>query len=316
MLTSLAKISPKLDRTLPAILIGNIITSLLTNSFTTLQIALGVLMRDYKDLVNHFYDFGITCSYDGIIRFKKSAALAATTQSSLSGISDNHTRMVQTIADNFVADISSQNEKVSTHSLALLLTQQQIKCNPQEEMDQTIRRMKKTNMSTSIPYELRIHEYRGPKKPPMLTGSANKIILPLKIMAHTVIAKHRAMLNDFEFFKDVISSENGYNTKLCRLAGLSVSPRNKALYMPLIDMPPVDYSTMMTALIEANRLTSEAGQEFTICTCDQQLYRVSLQVIMGISRAVFKCSTSSWWHAYVYELCWCSGKSNGRKWAG
>ena len=131
---------------------------------------------------------------------------------------------------------------------------------------------------------MRIHEYRGPKKPPMLTGSANKIILPLEIMTHTVIAKQRAMHNDFEFFKDVISSENipefnGYNTKLCRLAGLSVSPSNKAVYITLIDMPPVDHSTMMTALIKANRLTSEAGQEFTIFTCDQQLYRVSLQVI-------------------------------------
>ena len=53
----LAKISPKLDRTLPAILIGNIKTSLLTNSFTTLQIALGVLMKDFKDL--DFYDFAV-----------------------------------------------------------------------------------------------------------------------------------------------------------------------------------------------------------------------------------------------------------------
>ena len=136
------------------------------------------------------------------------------------------------------------------------MTQQQIKWDPQEEMDQTIRRIKKTDMSTSIPYELRIHEYRGPKKPPMLTGSANKIILPLKIMAHTVIAMQRAMHNDLEFFKDVISSENipefnGYNTKLGSLAGLSVSPRNKAVYMLQIDMPPVDHSTMMTAFIEA-----------------------------------------------------------------
>ena len=192
----LAKISPKLDKTLLAILIGNIITSLLTNSFTTLQIALGVLMKDSKDLVNHFYDSGVTCSYDEILRFKKSAALAATTQSSLSGIFDNHTGLVQAIAD-----ISSQNGKVSTHSLALILTQQQIKCDPQEEMGQIIRRIKKTNMSTSIPYELRIHEYRGPKKTPMLIRSANKIILPLKIMAHTVIAKQRAMHNDFEFFQ-------------------------------------------------------------------------------------------------------------------
>ena len=252
----LVKISPKLDRTLPAILIGNIITSLLTNSFTILPIALGVLMKDSEDLVNHFYDFGVTFSYDEILRFH-----AATTQYSLSGISDNHTGLVQANADYFDADIS-QNRKLSTHSLTLLLTQQQIKCDPQEEMDQTIRRIKKTNMSTSIPYELRIHEYEGPKKTPMLTGSANKIILPLKIMAYENIP---------EF--------NGYTTKLCRLTGLSVSPRNKAVYMPLIDMPHVDHITIMTALIEANRLTTEAGQEFNIFTCDQQLYRLSLQVI-------------------------------------
>ena len=90
-------------------------------------------------------------------------------------------------------------------------------------------------------------------------------------MAHTVIAKQRTMHNDIEFFKDVISSENirefnGYNTKLCRLSGLSVSPMNNAVYMPLIDMPHADPSTMMTALVEANRLTSEASQEFTILT--------------------------------------------------
>ena len=64
-------------------------------------------------------------------------------------------------------------------------------------MNQTIRRIKKTDVSTSIPHELRIHEYRGPKKRPMLTGSADKIILPLKVMAHTVIAKQIAMHNDF-----------------------------------------------------------------------------------------------------------------------
>ena len=64
-------------------------------------------------------------------------------------------------------------------------------------------------------------------------------------MAHAVIAKQRAMHNYFDFFNDVISSENipefnGYNTTLYRLAGLSVSPRNEAVYMSLIDMPPAD----------------------------------------------------------------------------
>ena len=92
-----------------------------------------------------------------ILHCKKSAALASPTQSNLTGISDNHTGLVQAIVDKFGADISSQNGKVSTHYLARLLTQPQIKCDPQEEINQTIRRIKKTDMSISIPYELRIH---------------------------------------------------------------------------------------------------------------------------------------------------------------
>ena len=153
-------------------------------------------MKDSNDLVNHFYDFGVTCSYDEILRFKKSAALDATIQSSLSGIFDNHTGLVQAIADNFDAYISAKNGKVSTHSIDLLLTQPQIKCDPQGETDQTKSHIKKSDMSTSIPYESRIHEYRGLNKPPMLTGSADEIILALKVMSHTVIAKQRAMHND------------------------------------------------------------------------------------------------------------------------
>ena len=87
-----------------------------------------------------------------------------------------------------------------------------------------------------------------------------------------------------DFFKDFITTENtpefnGYNTKVCRLTGPSVSPRNKSVYMPLIHMPPADPSTMMTVLVGTKRLTPEAGQEFTIFTCDQQLYRVLIQVI-------------------------------------
>jgi hypothetical protein len=44
----LAAISPKLDQTLPALLIGNIITSVLQNRSTDLQVSLGVLLRYSK----------------------------------------------------------------------------------------------------------------------------------------------------------------------------------------------------------------------------------------------------------------------------
>ena len=67
------------------------------------------------------HDFGVTCSYDELLRVKKSAANAATKRSS--GISGGGLGMVQVVADNFDADISSQNGKLSTHYFAVLLMQ-------------------------------------------------------------------------------------------------------------------------------------------------------------------------------------------------
>ena len=66
--------------------------------------------------------FCITCSYYEVLRFKKSAAVAAVSNSTLQGISINN-GLIQMVVDNFDADISSQNGKISTHSLAMLIMQ-------------------------------------------------------------------------------------------------------------------------------------------------------------------------------------------------
>ncbi len=73
----LSSISQKLQQSLPALLIGNIITSVVKSLATPLQIALAVLQRDSKAIIKAFFDFGITCSYDELQRFKKSAAFTA-----------------------------------------------------------------------------------------------------------------------------------------------------------------------------------------------------------------------------------------------
>ena len=44
-------------------------------------------------------------------------------------------------------------------------------------------------------------------------------------------------------------------------------------------MKPSDADTMMTAMVRAQELTLEAGQQFTVLTCDQQVYRVAVQVL-------------------------------------
>ena len=60
LLNLLSSLSPKLDHTLPAMLIGNISTSVLKNHPTQLQISLAVLLRDSKELVKAMNDFGVT----------------------------------------------------------------------------------------------------------------------------------------------------------------------------------------------------------------------------------------------------------------
>ena len=71
---------------------------------------------------------------------------------------------------------------------------------------------------------------------------------------------------------------HGFSTKQQRERGMETLPKTKTLYLPLIDMKPSDPDTMMTAMVKVEEYTHMTGQKFTILTCDQQLYRVAVQV--------------------------------------
>ena len=76
------------------------------------------------------------------------------------------------------------------------------------------------------------------------------------------------------------SSFHGFNTRVTRESGQSTKlKKKKKTYTPLIDQNPSNAPTMMTAMIEAEKLTNEAGQAYTVFTADQQLYRVILDII-------------------------------------
>ena len=66
MLDILSKLSPKLDKTLPAIRIGSIITAAVYNHPTSLQIDLGIVIRNFKKLINLRHAFGVTCYYEDV----------------------------------------------------------------------------------------------------------------------------------------------------------------------------------------------------------------------------------------------------------
>ena len=69
------------------------------------------------------HEFAITCTYDEVQRLKRSESIAETGDSSLGGSSDASTGLVQVVVDNFDTDIPTQNVKLSTHSLAVIITQ-------------------------------------------------------------------------------------------------------------------------------------------------------------------------------------------------
>ena len=86
----LSKINVKLDKSLPSLLIGNIVTSIIKNVATPLQITLAVHLRDSKMQVRAFHDFGVTCSYDELLRFKKSVAFNANSKMDTVGLNNSN----------------------------------------------------------------------------------------------------------------------------------------------------------------------------------------------------------------------------------
>ena len=62
LMTLLSKLSPNFEKGLPAVMIGNIMTSLVTKRFTKLQLALSVLASGRK-LIEHLYEYRITSTY-------------------------------------------------------------------------------------------------------------------------------------------------------------------------------------------------------------------------------------------------------------
>ena len=124
----------------------------------------------------------------------------------------------------------------------------------------------KSDMSREIDFEIPVQRYQGPKILPMPDNCSKKSALPLKVLCSTILSERRAKELDTAFLRDVTNNEvcpeyNGYNTTVTRQQGVSMHPKTKAVYLPLIDMTPSDPDTIMTALHEAKRLTKERGQQ-------------------------------------------------------
>ena len=117
----------------------------------------------------------------------------------------------------------------------------------------------------------------------MPVSHAKVSVLPLEVLCRQVVAKQRSEEEDFKFLKESVTLQNtpdysGYNTKVRRNKS-NKKRKTNIFYKPLIDKKPTDPSTILTAMYEIERTSKDAGQEVAVFTCDQQLYRIVVDIV-------------------------------------
>ena len=280
---TLAKLLGMLDKknlsaeSLSSLLIGNIVTSKVAKRFTQLSLTLAVMVGK-KKTVKKLSKFGVVSTYDELNRFRVSAAAAAHKKIRNGPLRHHSQGLVQGLADNFDLNISSVNGQKQTHSMALMMVQSGGNISDDEEEDE-IPRLKKEELKDVEFEEIPKVEYQGPKQPSMPTQCSKQKVQSLKVLAMAASTVNIGKEVDFEFFRALATQDStrefsGFNTKRFREAGVMLQPKTSSMYTPLIDEIPSDPTTVLTTLTEAIRLTEETGQEYTILTLDQQLYKV------------------------------------------
>ena len=276
----LVGISPhfKTNRLATAV-ISNIVTYIATSKVSMLQVALGLFLKEQK-IINCFQELGVSSSYDEVRRFKISAAHHASKDENVK--LDAEDGLVQGSSDNFDAHLSTQNGLKQTHSLATVILQNS-KSKQEIERD-PIPRLDKKQLSSVKIQEPKTHVFKGEKKPPMPNNLAKREVPPLKLLCNQFIMSSRSDVIDFAFMKDMLTKPNipdfgGYNTKQMRENGVSKKNMTAVNYKPLINKTPSDPSTILTAMCDVESASKKAGQKQTVFTCDQQLYRVTMDII-------------------------------------
>ena len=274
----LSEISNSLDSSLSSLLIGNIVSSCVNKGPTPLQVALSVLLGE-RNLIEHLYEYGITCSYSEFLRYRTSAAVDQDDKGCLDVLPHNG-GLVQVIADNFDLLISTFNGLKQCHELAMILIQYGTK---EGTSDTTFRRLSKQELTDVLLKSVPTVWYKGPKQPQMPEDDVLYCVPPLKLLAQQKVSLVQSQNTDFKFFHDMATQENtpefsGYNEKQARDSGKTKAPGTSVMYSPMINRKPADPTTMLSSMVEGQRQTAIMGQEITVFTADQQLYKIMIDV--------------------------------------
>jgi len=192
--------------------------------------------------------------------------------------------LVQVVADNCDTQISSQRGQKSTHSLAMIITQAgqpQSKSVGNEIISERIKNLKweETKASKLSVVDVNVQRFHDRKQSDMPEGTAKRIVPTIAFLARIQLSNQRAAAEDFEFLKSVTGKDlcpeyDGINMTQVRERGKQPEKKTTVLYIQFLDMTLAEPDAMKTAMVHAQHITTLTGREWTVFTCDQQLYKV------------------------------------------
>ena len=280
ILNFLAKLSPSLDHTAAAFLIGSIITSAIMHRPTSLQLSLSVLLRD-KLLIDHLEKFKVCSTYKEFLQFRTSVAVADSVLKFCEFFLPAEQGLVQSIIDNFDLTIFTPNGNKETHDLAIIHTQYGSKT--YAPLRPVIPRIPKRKLpQVDIPDAV-VYSCKNTKTSLMPENVVKLPVLPLRVLCMQFLSVDQAKSLDFMFLQNITVSEgvpeySGYNTKLNR-GSSDPMPATKIFFPPLINRSPKDPATIYTAMKNSMHCAKETGQTFAVLSADQDIYKVVISIL-------------------------------------
>ena len=91
-------------------------------------------------------------------------------------------------------------------------------------------------------------------------------------------------------------------------------PGTKARYTTFTDMTPSDPTTMLTATVKAQALTTETGQVYTMFIATEQLYRVMVNVLWVYPELFINFISCLGGIHLLMSFVGCIGSAYGQQW--
>ena len=214
-----------------------------------------------KRVVEDPHEFGITPTYHEVKKFKVSAAAAAD-KNGLCLKMNAYDGLIQVITDNFDATINSQNRMKQTHALASIFAQANFSNEDNNEFK--FLRQKQEEVKSVVIRDIPLSICNGQKKPEMDPYFATGSIPPLQLLCTQILLAERSRVGDFRFLKRSLLEKHfpdfhGFNTNEARIAGHAPKSKSKIISSQLIDQTPSEPSTVLTSMVNAEKVTNAAG---------------------------------------------------------